>query len=263
AEPDDGPAWPAPAGRLVALPAQAAVAVGVLPADVRRPAADLRHHRDVPLPRGRPRGHAPIRGARGGAERRPLHHPVRVGRGAPVAASSGHARDARRRPGAVRAAARPADARHRHDGRLLDRCHAGLGADPVRRATDARPPGRLPRQPAGGRGLDRPARARAGVHVRPLPARERALEPPRVPPLAAVRGPRAARGPARLGRGARATAVADLGRRGAAAGGARREPLAAARRLPGARGGQRADRRARAAALRAPGPRPRHPGPRL
>ena len=60
----------------------------------------------------------------------------------------------------------------------------------------------------------RAARPAAGVDVHPLPARERALEPARVPGLARHRAARPGRAAARLGRADLVAARADLGRAG-------------------------------------------------
>ena len=93
--------------------------------------------------------------------------------------------------------------------------------------------------------------------VRPLPARERALEPARVPGLARHRPARPARAPARLGAADLVGARADLGHARAARRGARRRPVARAGDVARARRRLRRHRRARAPLLRAARPQAR------
>ena len=178
-------------------------------------------------------GHAALRRARRRADGDVVVDAVRLGRRDPVAALAGDARGARRR----------AAARSCVTVLPLTMATASIGLYSVVATLfwgrllfgvplDFEHPccsrSRCPATVARAR----PARARAGVDVRPLPARERVLEPARVPGLARHRAARAALAAARLGGADLVGARADVGRRGRARRGARRRPARADRDVP-------------------------------
>ena len=171
---------------------------------VARPAADdLRDASPSTCSRpGSASGDAALRGARRRADGHLVVDALRLGRRHPVAALAGHARAAGRRAArrcvsiaaAAHASPRPRSASTRSPatlvwGRLLfddaARARAPAACSPSR----CRPPC-----------LPGPARAGARLDVRPLPQRERVLEPARVPGLAGHRPARAALAAARLRR---------------------------------------------------------------
>src|SRR5581483_3901535 len=182
---------------------------------------------------------------------------LRLGRRAAVEPLAGHARAPRRRAAALPGrppAAHARDLRHR---RLLARRDARLGPGLLRHAAPPRPPVALP--PGGRRSL---AIARAdgaadGVELHPLPARERALEPARVPGLGRDGPALPAHAPPRLGGAGLVAPRAAVGDRRDPPLGARRRRVVPARDV---RGGGRGLPRARGRLppdLRAGRPRPR------
>ena len=159
-------------------------------------------------------GDAPLRGARRRDDGDLVVDALRLRRRAPVEPLAGDARAARRRAAAVRRRPDPAHARDLGHRRLRARRDAPLGPHLLRRAAPLRAPGGVRDRRARRGALARADGPPDGVELRPLPPRERALEPARVPGLARDRAALPDRAPARLGDADLVAARADLGDRG-------------------------------------------------
>src|SRR6188472_2585410 len=197
-------------GRL-ALPSEEPDQLALLRPDLGDPAADLRLDRVLHVRVGDEDGNAPLCRARGRTDGRVVVDPVRLGRRDPVAALAGDAGGADRLARLVPARARAADAGDRVDRPLRDRAHARLGPALLRRPTRLRPPAPACSRAACDDRQPRAARARARLHVHPLPERKRLREPARVPGLADHGAARTAVAAAGLGRAALLDPGADLG----------------------------------------------------
>ena len=171
---------------------------------------------------GRPGRRPPLRRARRGTDGDLVVDAVRLGRRDPVAALAGHARARVAAPASLPLLLLPLTIATATIGLYSIVATLFWGRVFFGVPLDFEHPCALRARAARHRRQPRPARARARLDVRPLPERERVLEPARVPDLARDRPARAALAPARLGRAALVGARADLGDGGGAQRGARR-----------------------------------------
>src|SRR5262249_15893445 len=134
------------------------------------------------------------------------------------------------------------------------------GPPPLRDPSALRPPVAVRDRRSGGDHLARAVRAGARLDVRPLPLRERDVEPARVPGLDRLRAPVLDRAPARLDAPDLLEPAGLLGDPGDPACRARRARVGADRHARPPRRGVGARRLDHDALVRASRPRPRDPG---
>ena len=210
----------------LALPPQEPLELAVLRARLGAAARDLRVDRVLHVRVREPDGNSPLRRSRRRADGHLVGDALRLGRGDPVAALAGHARDPRRGAAALPRDAPSAHHRDGDDRDLLGRRHARVGTHLLRDAARLRASAAGRDRDPGDRAQPRRPRSPPRLDVHPLPQRERLREPPRVPGLARDRPARPADALAGLGRADRVGALALLGHDRDPGGGARRQRVA-------------------------------------